>query len=245
MAYSRIEIQEKVDEALKLPEKAYRRAVWNYRGPRAGDRYTEIAAAYIKDKYLSVLLGIRQILRENYKTTKHGLLISEEYNPEIPLEETKPVDTDQIEKWMAKKLYGKKLNILGRVLDYETPLSRVDSDNAGEIDMLAHNADSGETYIIELKRLGSNETLLRCVLEVFTYWRIAHKENLLKSFGIEGKEPRKVVLADKNSRAYKDLTSEKCAVVRQLMKELQVDFCMLDDTGDNIIEDECQMWETL
>lgn len=53
------------------------------------------------------------------------------------------------------------------ILDYEEPLREANSTKAGEIDLLAF--DGEYLRILELKKTDSNETMLRCVLEGFTY----------------------------------------------------------------------------
>ena len=59
-------------------------------------------------------------------------------------------------------------------------------DEAGKIDLLAYNKDSntGILRILELKKADSDETMLRCVLEAYTYLKIADKAKLLKDFGL-------------------------------------------------------------
>ena len=52
-----------------------------------------------------------------------------------------------------------------------------------------HNKDSntGILRILELKKANSDETMLRCVLEAYTYLKIVDKTKLLKDFGLPEK----------------------------------------------------------
>ena len=57
-----------------------------------------------------------------------------------------------------------------------------------------HNKDSntGILRILELKKANSDETMLRCVLEAYTYLKIVDKTKLLKDFGLPEKTIVKV-----------------------------------------------------
>lgn len=61
------------------------------------------------------------------------------------------------------------LNILGKVLDYQTPLKDKQDDKAVKIDIVSYNKDIKTVYLLELKIEDSKETMLRCVLEIYTY----------------------------------------------------------------------------
>lgn len=81
---------------------------------------------------------------------------------------------------------GKVFNIIGKIIDYQTPLKNVRGDKAGKIDLLAYNENEEEKTlrILELKRPDSEETMLRCVLEAYTYLKVVDKAKLLKDFGL-------------------------------------------------------------
>ena len=96
------------------------------------------------------------------------------------------------EEIIAMKLFdfsqnqGKVFDIIGKIIDYQTPLKNVQTDKAGKIDLLAYNEkENPKTLrILELKKLDSKETMLRCVLEAYTYLKIVDKAKLLKDFGL-------------------------------------------------------------
>ena len=81
----------------------------------------------------------------------------------------------------AELKYG-KLPILGDVIDYQTPLKDIQKNNAGKIDLLTY--DGQVLRILELKTPDSKETMLRCVLEAYTYLKTINAAKLLKNFSL-------------------------------------------------------------
>ena len=84
----------------------------------------------------------------------------------------------------SSKNRGKVFDIIGKIIDYQTPLKNVRGDKAGKIDLLAYNENEKTLRILELKRPDSKETMLRCVLEAYTYLKIVDRTKLLKDFGL-------------------------------------------------------------
>ena len=66
------------------------------------------------------------------------------------------------------------------MIDYQTPLKNKREDEAGKIDLLAY--DGTTLRILELKKPDSVETMLRCVLEGYTYLKTANIAKLLEDF---------------------------------------------------------------
>ena len=96
------------------------------------------------------------------------------------------------EKIIAIDLYNQSqeqgaFDYIGKIIDYQTPLKTKITDPYGEIDILSVNDNEKDVYILELKRgkAKKSETMLRCVLEAFTYYKIVDGPNLLKEFGKE------------------------------------------------------------
>ena len=123
----------------------------------------------------------------------------------------------QREKNIAKALFniGKcsKENILlngrallrniGEIKDYETPLNYASSRNIDLISVWA-----GKLYILELKKRNSKETLLRCLLESYTYSRLADRSRLKESFGLGQNAPICICpLIFDDSAAFQELKS--------------------------------------
>ena len=120
---------------------------------------------------------------------------------------------------------GVTFDIIGKIIDYQTPLKNVQKDDVGKIDLLAYNKDSdtGILRILELKKADSDETMLRCVLEAYTYLKIVDKAKLLKDFGLPEKTIVKAcpfVFFD--GAQYKEIQEDR-KYLKELMKNLDVD----------------------
>lgn len=182
LTYSKDEIKKKLEVAKSEMWKFYSQDFVNYRGKTSDkerDYYTEIIAKWLLDN-IELFNDIKMISRENsYKVDSHDGKIKNE-------------KSEREEEIIAMKLFdfsqnqGKVFDIIGKIIDYQTPLKNVQTDKAGKIDLLAYNEkENPKTLrILELKKLDSKETMLRCVLEAYTYLKIVDKAKLLKDFGL-------------------------------------------------------------
>ena len=176
--YSKDEIIKKLEVAKSEMWKFYSQDFVNYRGKTSDkerDYYTEIIAKWLLDN-IELFNDIKMISRENsYKVDSHDGKI-------------KNKDSGREEEIIAMKLFdfsqnqGKVFDIIGKIIDYQTPLKDTQKDKAGKIDLLSYNENEKILRILELKRPGSKETMLRCVLEAYTYLKILDKTKLLKDF---------------------------------------------------------------
>ena len=121
---------------------------------------------------------IKPITREkSYKVDSHdGIIKNEESKREEQKIAMKLFDLSQNQR--------KVFDVIGKIIDYQTPLKDIQTDKAGKIDLLAYNKKEKILRILELKRPGSKETMLRCVLEAYTYSKVVDKAKLLKDFGL-------------------------------------------------------------
>lgn len=175
--YSKNEILEEIQDMGNF----YKRKVVNYRGTTSDSKeyYTEVVAEWIL-KNIYLFDYIKPITREkSYKVDSHD-------------GKNKDNDSNREEEKIAMKLFdlsqnqGKVFDVIGKIIDYQTPLKDIQTDKAGKIDLLAYNEkENPKTLrILELKKLDSKETMLRCVLEAYTYLKIVDKAKLLKDFGL-------------------------------------------------------------
>ena len=173
--YSKKEILEEIQDMGNF----YKRKVVNYRGTTSDSKeyYTEVVAEWIL-KNIYLFDYIKPITREkSYKADSHDGKIKNE-------------DSGREEEMIAMKLFelsqnqGKVFDIIGKIIDYQTPLKNVQTDDVGKIDLLAYNENKKTLRILELKRPDSKETMLRCVLEAYTYLKVVDKDKLLKDFGL-------------------------------------------------------------
>ena len=167
---------------------------------------------------------------------KHNL--SESYHAKPKYSATGKIKGRQREKMIARALCllsksGKRLPLdtelsfghdliiesdLGKFIDYEVPLFRKGNR---KIDLISVKNNS--LYIIELKRHKSNETLVRCLMEAFSYYlfdKLANRESLrdkdrfkghlTEAFGLNDSSTTVVCpLIFKGSRAWNDLKAIK------------------------------------
>jgi hypothetical protein len=146
--------------------------------------------------------------------------------------------SSRVEEYAAMALFkGKNFQLVGEIKDYQTPRKNIRDDKAGKIDLLSYDKGLDSLNIIELKRPNSKETLLRCVLEVYTYWyTIEDKEQFLKDFKVpEDTRIRRALLVFEDSTPYRDFMCEKQVNVRALMKKLEVDLYVLRGDGNYTI----------
>lgn len=215
--YTEKELLDKVDEWL-TPTKVsrlYAKNFVNYRGKTKDTKgkYTEVIAAHLLSK-LDALNNIDSITRKrSYKTVGH---------------KWKPINTfsPRSEEQIARNMMGKTYSYIGKIIDYQVPLKNKQEDKAGKIDLLSWNEDERRVYILEFKVQDSKETLLRCVLEAYTYYRRVDSKDLLADFGLPSEtEVRKAALVYKSSLPYEDFNH---ANIKKLMKKLHVDLFVLD-----------------
>ncbi len=168
--YSRDEIIDRLEKVVDI-QFLYQERIINCRGPKSSkkEKYTEIAAGWIID-HIGKLQQITPIRRENSYCSKGH--------------DGKPKMSDVInEKRIAIKMFNQKeIPGFGELLDYETPLNDRRNNKAGEIDLLAFDKDKKILRILELKIPNSRETMLHCVLEVYTYLKLVDREKLILDF---------------------------------------------------------------
>ena len=175
--------------------------------------FTEIISKWLIEN-IDVLNDIQQITRESsYKTASH--------NGEIKNE-----NSNRGEEILAKQLFNQSrelgsFDVVGSIIDYQTPLKYKQSDEAGKIDLLAY--DGLNVRVLELKRPDSTETMLRCVLEGYTYLKTVDATKLLSDFELP---PHTVVKASPLvalGGAQYDEMQEDRLYLKQLMKILDVE----------------------
>ncbi|BBM42667.1 hypothetical protein JCM16777_0916 [Leptotrichia wadei] len=177
--YSKNEILEMIENAKFDIRSFYKQDFVNYAGKTKDSReyYTEIIAEWLLS-HVDLFNKIKLINREgSYRIESHdGKIINQESN--------------RAEEKIAMKLFdysqnkGEIFDKIGKIIDYQTPLKNIQTDDAGKIDLLAYNEDTDTLRILELKKSDSKETMLKCLLEVYTYLKIVNKDKLLKDFGL-------------------------------------------------------------
>lgn len=237
IVYTKEELLDKVDMWLtpKKVSKLYAQAFIIYTGVTADTKepYTEVIAEHLLNN-LDAFESVEPITKEkSYKTAGH---------------EWKPIDpaSPRSEEQIARSMMGHTYNHIGEIIDYQTPLKNVQSDEAGKIDLLSRNEAEERVYILELKvprteEKTKKETLLHCILEIDTYSRILDAKKLLKDFGLPSETAvRKAALVYEDSHPYTDFDDPN---IKKLMKALGVDLFVLNH-DNQIVEAHCLQSKT-
>ena len=223
--YSKDEIIKKLEVAKSEMWKFYSQDFVNYRGKtsdKEGYYYTEIIAKWLLDN-IELFNDIKMISRKNsYKVDSHdGKIKNEKSGREEEIIAMKLFDFSQNQ--------GKVFDIIGKIIDYQTPLKDIQTDKAGKIDLLAYNENEKTLRILELKKPDSKETMLRCVLEAYTYLKIVDKVKLLKDFGLpENIEIKACPFVFYGKEQYKEIQKNK-ENLGQLIGKLGIEIIYLEE----------------
>ena len=224
--YSKNEIIKKLEVAKSEMWKFYSQDFVNYRGKTSDKEsyYTEVIAKWLIDN-IELFNDIKMISRENsYKVDSHDGKIKNE-------------KSEREEEIIAMKLFdfsqnqGKVFDIIGKIIDYQTPLKDVQTDKAGKIDLLAYNEkENPKTLrILELKKPDSKETMLRCVLEAYTYLKIVDKAKLLRDFGLpENTEIKACPFVFYGKEQYREMQQDR-KHLKDLIKKLGIEVIYLEE----------------
>ncbi len=175
--YKRDETIKMLDETLndeKEISQLYNKNIvnWSSKTLDTKEYYTEVISERLLEEIEKLMESIAPINRKKgYRVDSHYEVISK-------------TNTNRVEENIAKNLLWTNIDHLGRIIDFQVPLKDKDSDSAGKIDLISFkDGESPIAYIVELKIKDNKETLLRAVLEVFTYYCQLNKETFIKSFG--------------------------------------------------------------
>jgi len=184
--------------------------------------YTEIIAKWLLDN-IELFNDIKMISRENsYKVDSHdGKIKNEKSGREEEIIAMKLFDFSQNQ--------GKVFDIIGKIIDYQTPLKNVQTDDVGKIDLLAYNENEKTLRILELKKPESKETMLRCVLEAYTYLKILDKTKLLKDFELpENTEIKACPFVFYGKEQYREMQQDR-ENLKDLIKKLEIEVIYLKE----------------
>ena len=226
--YSKVGFLELLRKAVGDVDSFYAQNFLNYRGVINDTKecYENITAEFVLEN-LAAFENIRVINRQSsYKTDGHEQLIPD--NDKIS--EIKKGAVRRQEEWLAKSMYGKNYENLGRVIDFQVPIKDVRGNIAGKIDLISFSENDSALYLLEFKKPDSKETLLRCVLEAYTYYKQVNHAKLLSDFELpEHSNVIPAVLIYKQSFA---ATSLESPFLQQLRNALGVGVFLINETGE-------------
>ena len=230
--YSKEEIIKKLEESKSEMRQFYSENFLNYiseTSDKEGD-YTEIIAEWLLNN-IKLFDEIKPITREkNYKVKTHdGKIKNEKSNREEEIIAMKLFELSQNQ--------GKVFDIIGKIIDYQTPLKNIRADKAGKIDLLAYNEEEKTLRILELKKPDSEETMLRCVLEAYTYLKVVDRAKLLKDFGLpEDTEIKACPFVFYDGEQYKEMQQDR-KYLKDLIKKLGIEVIYLkEENGEYIVK---------
>ena len=172
MGYTKQKLLQKIEKAALDMRLFYKQDFINYLGKTTdtNEYYTEVVCEWLLEN-LEVLNKIPTISREKgYFTKGHNGII-------------KNLNSNREEEMIAMNMFRQRdISTVGKIIDYQTPLKNKRSDKAGKIDLLSY--DGKVLRILELKEPCSTESMLRCVIEGFTYMKTVDKQKLIKSFDL-------------------------------------------------------------
>lgn len=164
--YTEQEVIDKMEYALNDVVGFYKNDFINYKGATKDTKIlcTELVAEFVYNN-IKKLESIETVTRKkSYKRVTH--------TGKIPTNESY-----RTEERLAIQLY----NEIDEILDYQTPLKSTNMDKGlGKVDLLYKQDDA--LYLLELKKEDSKETLLRCIMEGYTYCKVIDHKKLLEDF---------------------------------------------------------------
>ena len=175
------------DEVKSFAANFYKAPIVNYKGYVKGaiqedkNRYSEVISSTLLSKNLLKAWKELTHVRPNHFDTRH------DHSESVEMEQLQ--GTNRKEEILAKLLfYQCEVDGLGYIFDYQTPLKATKNDSYGKIDLLGYNKADECYSVIELKYRpsGSDETLLRCILEAYTYYKLLDLKQIKADVAHEG-----------------------------------------------------------
>lgn len=227
MGYTREDIIEECKKEITNISTFYKQDFINYRGKTSDTKeyFTEVVAEFICD-HIDEFKNIKQISRESsYKLESHDGEYDEISNRE------EEITAMQMFKYCID---GGEYDFIGKIIDYQTPLKNSSKDKAGKVDLLSVKDDT--MYILELKKKASKETMLRCVMEGYTYLKTVDKEKLIKDFNKEGVVNNVYAspLVFIKMKQWQEMQEDRPQLFR-LMKLLESKAFYIDDSNEGFI----------
>ena len=208
-------------ENLKDISTLYKEDFINYRGKTTDtdEKYTEVISEWLLNNF-NLFDNIQKITRKSsYKVETHD----GKHNPE----------SNRKEEIMAMEIFRQSsLNILGKILDYQTPLKDKQVDEAGKIDIISYDENNKIVYLLELKREDSKETMLRCVLEIYTYLKTLDGKKFLKDFKLPLDTKIKASpLVFLNGSQHEEMKGNDNKYLKELIKKFEIELFYISENN--------------
>ena len=196
--------------ALVYPERLYQSNSVNYRGKipaKYEDKhtyYTEYIANYVSEN------SILNTIEANYKYEAKYDPIKQHPRPK---EYSVASNNFRQEENIAFNLFNNDTNFI----DYQYPIFLQSKKNnleydeklngQGKVDLIYRK--DGYTYVVEMKNDLSKETLLRCILEISTYYKLINKVRFSEIYKCSIDEIKRAIMIFENTLPHKELLELK------------------------------------
>ncbi len=193
--YTKTQIINKISSCFKDNDcqNLYKANCINYTGETKDtkENYSKVIVDYLVEHINEFKKGL-----SNITVTRCGSYKTESHNGKSTFNFDERPKGERREEKIAHAMYCQykdKPAVFGKILDYQVPLKSKKSDKGlGKVDLLSSidgkNSESKKIYFLELKKdykeKETKETLLRCILEAYTYSKIINQENLCKDFSL-------------------------------------------------------------
>lgn len=209
--YSRNETIDALNEAFKTLDTLYKARCVNWCGRcKEGEYYTEIISEELSKRIDN--FNISKITRDSYFQNHSGEI---------------KAFTNRGEEILAKSLLNKKIEGIGKFFDYQIPLKKSQKDTGvGKIDLVSIDGD--KLRLIEIKAEDAKDTLLRCVLEAYTYSKQLDSDRFKseytgkKEMTFGNEEPIPTVLIPERCKAANEFRDNEHPKVIELAQKLKV-----------------------
>jgi len=187
--------------------------------------YCEICLDFI-EKHKKDFCGIKPATRKNnYKVASHSI---EKAKATLAKGDVK--GSGREEERLVLKMYAGVISAhpFGKILDYQVPLKNKKSDKHGKIDFICEK--SNELWLVEIKRENSDESILRAIMEIVTYYQVMDKEKLLDDFGknyIGENNIKKKIAIFKGSVADKQLHGKQGKRIKEILDFYDIEVLIL------------------
>ena len=223
--YSRKDTIDALNEAFKTLDTLYKARCVNWCGRcKEGEYYTEIISEELSKRIDN--FNISKITRDSYFQNHSGEI---------------KAFTNRGEEILAKSLLDKKIEGIGEIFDYQIPLKKSQKDTGvGKIDLVSIDGD--KLRLIEIKAEDAKDTLLRCVLEAYTYSkqldsdRFKREYTEKKEIAFGNEEPIPTVLIPETCKAAKELRNNEHPKVIELAKKLKVNIKIFEIKNMNLVQ---------
>jgi hypothetical protein len=240
--YTKMEIRNKVKIQINKINQMYKCGIMNYTGRTVdtNELFTEvISEELLKLNIKKRLNNINVVVREKgYRVETHDGVEKDSNRREekFAIKLFNWSKGDNINS-VGEHVKGKIFSNIGKILDYQIPLKNSNSvtdKGLGKIDLISVTDD--RVFLIELKIKGNKETILRCVLEIATYYQVLSKSKFLDSYSNEfehltEKNIKKAILIVNDSLHHKEMEAihtDERRNLKKLMDELEVEVFRID-----------------